>query len=101
MFMRLLFMPATPAAVLWTVVLAMFALSVLSVVTRTFSNSIAGLPGISGIPDLGLLTSQSIRENDSSDLLIFVTPHLVRMGANQTQESRVIASPDHMVPVVR
>lgn len=37
----LLLAPATPTAVLWTVVLAMFAVSVLSVVIRTFSNSIA------------------------------------------------------------
>lgn len=37
----LLFVPATPASLLWTVVLAMFALSVISVVTRTISNSIA------------------------------------------------------------
>jgi ATP-binding cassette subfamily B protein len=35
------FVPATPAALLWTVVMGMFALSVLSVVTRTVSNSIA------------------------------------------------------------
>jgi len=34
-------MPSTPSGLLWTVVMAMFALSVLSVVTRTISNSIA------------------------------------------------------------
>jgi ATP-binding cassette subfamily B protein len=33
--------PTSPAALLWAVVLAMFALSVLSVLSRTFSNSLA------------------------------------------------------------
>jgi ATP-binding cassette, subfamily B, bacterial len=37
----LTFMPATPTERLWAVVLAMFALSVLSVGSRTFSNSLA------------------------------------------------------------
>jgi type II secretory pathway component GspD/PulD (secretin) len=68
---------------------------------KTITNSASGLPGFSSIPGLGLLTSQSIRENDTSDLLIFVTPHLVRAGANQSGLSRAIASPEHMVPVVR
>jgi ATP-binding cassette subfamily B protein/subfamily B ATP-binding cassette protein MsbA len=35
------FMPTTPSGLLWTVVMAMFALSVISVLTRTISNSIA------------------------------------------------------------
>jgi Bacterial type II and III secretion system protein/FG-GAP-like repeat len=47
------------------------------------SNAITGNPGISDIPGLGLLDQDATRQDEDSQLLILVTPRLVRLAPRQ------------------
>jgi Flp pilus assembly secretin CpaC len=44
------------------------------------TNAIAGTPGIAEIPDVGLIAGNQSAQNQSSELLILVTPRLVRLA---------------------
>jgi len=41
------------------------------------SNAINGTPGIGTVPGVGLLAGNQVTQNDDTDLMIFITPHLV------------------------
>jgi hypothetical protein len=41
------------------------------------SNAINGTPGIGTVPGIGLLAGNQVTQNDDTDLMIFITPHLV------------------------
>ena len=51
--------------------------------SRQLSNAIIGNPGISEIPGLGLLDENNNTQNEDSQLLILVTPRLVRLAPRQ------------------
>ncbi len=54
----------------------------LSDVSKTQANSISGLPGLGELPGFQESLSDSTREQDSSELIMLITPHLVRRRSN-------------------
>jgi general secretion pathway protein D len=65
------------------------------------SLSLTGLPGLASVPGLGLLFGQRAKDLEDDDLLMIITPHVIRLGPSQLAVSPVMASPDHMVPVLK
>ena len=51
---------------------------VAGMVTKSEESSLAGLPVFSTIPGFGLLTSQRSKQEEDDELLILITPHVVR-----------------------
>jgi len=51
---------------------------VAGMVTESEEKSLSGLPVWSSIPGLGLLTSQRSKQEEDDELLILITPHVVR-----------------------
>jgi len=47
-------------------------------VTASEERSLSGLPGLSKIPGVGLLTSQRTKQQENDELLILITPYVVR-----------------------
>ncbi len=45
---------------------------------RTKTDSLAGVPGLSRIPVVGALFSTKTKENKKTELIVFITPHLIR-----------------------
>jgi general secretion pathway protein D len=46
--------------------------------TKSDQKSLSGLPVLSTIPALGVLTSQTTKQEEDDELLILITPHVVR-----------------------
>jgi general secretion pathway protein D len=65
------------------------------------SLTVSGLPGLTDIPGLGLLFGQKAKDLEDDDLLMIITPHVIRLGPAQMASSPTIASPDHRVPVLK
>jgi general secretion pathway protein D len=63
--------------------------------------SLTGLPGLASVPGLGLLFGQRAKDLEDDDLLMIITPHVIRLGAAQMASSPVIAAPEHTVPVLK
>jgi general secretion pathway protein D len=51
---------------------------VAGMVTHSEENALAGLPLVSAIPAVGLLTSQKTKQIDNDELLILITPFVIR-----------------------
>ncbi|MGA7645397.1 MAG: hypothetical protein WBW01_02710, partial [Terriglobales bacterium] len=51
---------------------------VAGMVTESDEKTLAGLPFFSTIPGLGLLSSQQSKQQDSDELLILITPYVIR-----------------------
>ncbi|MGO9403773.1 MAG: type II secretion system protein GspD [Terriglobales bacterium] len=51
---------------------------VAGMITESDQKSLSGLPVFSTIPGIGALTSQSSKQNEDDELLILITPHVVR-----------------------
>jgi tetratricopeptide (TPR) repeat protein len=51
---------------------------VAGMITDTDSKTLSGLPAISTVPGLGLLTAQHTKQEEHDELLILITPHVVR-----------------------
>ncbi len=51
---------------------------VAGMITTSDQKSLSGLPVFSKIPGLGLLTSQHTRQEENDELLILITPYVVR-----------------------
>jgi len=68
--------------------------------TRSDSLSLTGLPGLAEVPGLGLLFGQRTTNTEDDDLLMIITPHVVRLGSAQAT-AQAIASPEHTVPVLK
>ncbi len=51
---------------------------VAGMVTESDEQSLTGLPLFSTIPGLGLFTSQHSKQEDSDELLILITPYVIR-----------------------
>jgi general secretion pathway protein D len=47
-------------------------------INKTDQRSLSGLPFFSNLPGFGALTSQNTKEDDEDELLILLTPHVVR-----------------------
>jgi general secretion pathway protein D len=62
--------------------------------------TLTGLPGLADVPGLGLLFSQHAVDKEDDDLLMIITPHVVRLGSAQAT-AQAIASPEHTVPVLK
>jgi general secretion pathway protein D len=61
----------------------------LSAVSKTESASIGGLPGLAELPGFQQTLADTMKETDSSELIMLITPHLVRRRAN-SMSSRAI-----------
>lgn len=61
---------------------------VAGMVTQSDSKSLAGLPLLSTIPGFGLLTSQNTKQEEDDELLILITPHVIR-SAEQTEAPEI------------
>ncbi|MGB6633902.1 MAG: type II and III secretion system protein, partial [Terriglobales bacterium] len=61
---------------------------VAGMVTQSDSKSLAGLPLLSTIPGLGLLTSQNTKQEEDDELLILITPHVIR-NTEQTEAPEI------------
>jgi general secretion pathway protein D len=51
---------------------------VAGMITESDTKTLSGLPVISAVPALGLLTSQHTLQKEDSELLILITPHIAR-----------------------
>ena len=51
---------------------------VAGMVTESDERSLTGLPLVSGVPALGVLTSQRTKQEEEDELLILITPHVIR-----------------------
>ncbi len=65
----------------------------LSSLTKTESTAISGIPGISELPGFQTVTADNLREVDSSELIMLITPRLVRHRANLVVGPRIPVSP--------
>lgn len=63
-----------------------------SSLTRSESAAIDGLPGLGELPGFQTLTSDKTAEKDSSELLLLVTPHVVRKRRDLIASPRVIVN---------
>ncbi len=61
-----------------------------SSVTRSESAAINGLPGLGELPGFQTLTSDKTAEKDSSELLLLVTPHVVRKRKDLIASPRIV-----------
>ena len=52
--------------------------AVAGMVTASEERTLSGLPAFSKIPGFGLLTSQSTKQEENDELLILITPYVVR-----------------------
>lgn len=65
----------------------------LSSLSKTESIAVSGIPGLSELPGFGRATGDNLRERDTSELVLLMTPHLVRRRANLTVGPRIPISP--------
>jgi len=61
---------------------------VAGMVTESDQRSLSGLPAISKIPGLGVLTSQQSKQEQDDELLILITPYVVR-GPERTEAPEI------------
>jgi type II secretory pathway component GspD/PulD (secretin) len=47
-------------------------------INKSDQKSLSGLPAFSTIPGFGVLTSQNTKQDEEDELLILITPYLVR-----------------------
>src|SRR5438309_2450005 len=70
-------------------------------VERTTSRSSSGWPGFSDIPFLRYFTSEQKVENEEQEVLIVVTPHIIRIPNITAENLRSIASGTDTNPEIR
>ncbi len=61
---------------------------VAGMITASDQKSLSGLPAFSRIPGLGLLTSQNTKQEEDDELLILITPYVVR-GPEHTEAQEI------------
>jgi tetratricopeptide (TPR) repeat protein len=61
---------------------------VAGMITATDQRSMSGLPIVSGLAGLGVLTSQKSKQDEEDELLIMITPHVVR-GPERTDAQEI------------
>jgi len=70
-------------------------------IERTNSKSVSGWPGFSDIPFLRYFTSQENVETEDQEVLIVVTPHIIRIPNITAENLRSIASGTDTNPEIR
>ena len=65
----------------------------LSSLTKTESVAVSGIPGLSELPGFQTATADNLREVDSSELVMLITPHIIRHRKNITVGPRIAVSP--------
>ena len=65
----------------------------LSSLTKTETAAVSGIPGISELPGFQTVTADNVREVDSSELVMLITPHVIRHRTNVTVGPRIPVSP--------
>jgi general secretion pathway protein D len=68
---------------------------------RQESRSFGSVPGLGALPGVGLLFGDDIRERSDTEVLLLLTPHIVRLGPTQSESPRPIPAPADYVPVRR
>ena len=71
----------------------------ISSLSKTESKAISGVPGISELPGFQTASSDRVTERDTSELVLLITPHIVRRRTNATAGPRIainqpLGSPD-------
>jgi type II secretory pathway component GspD/PulD (secretin) len=61
----------------------------LSTLTRSESASVSGLPGLGELPGFQTAAADKITEGDSSELVLLITPHIVRRRSNIVAGPRI------------
>ncbi len=61
----------------------------ISSVSKTESRAISGIPGLSELPGFQAATADRISERDSSELVLLVTPHVVRRRSHTSVGPRI------------
>src|SRR6266851_1858743 len=61
---------------------------VAGMITASDQKSLSGLPAFSRVPGLGLLTSQNSKQEEDDELLILITPYIVR-GPEHTEAPEI------------
>jgi general secretion pathway protein D len=70
-------------------------------IERTNTRSLTGWPGFSQVPFLRYFTSQTNTENEEQEVLIVVTPHIIRTPNFTAENLRSIASGSDTNPEIR
>ena len=65
----------------------------MSSLSKTESAAVSGIPGLSELPGFQAVTADNLREVDSSELVMLITPHLIRHRTNLTVGPRIPVSP--------
>ena len=65
----------------------------LSSLSKTESSAVSGIPGLSELPGFQNVTADNLRERDSSELVVLLTPHIARRRTNLTFGPRIPVSP--------
>ncbi len=65
----------------------------MSSLSKTESAAVSGIPGLSELPGFQTATADKLREVDSSELVMLITPHLIRHRSNLTVGPRIPVSP--------
>lgn len=55
-------------------------------ISRTEQRSLSGIPGIGQVPALNRATATNTSEKDENEMLVVVTPHIIRMAETQSSE---------------
>ncbi|GAC1356329.1 MAG: hypothetical protein NVSMB3_02550 [Acidobacteriaceae bacterium] len=61
----------------------------ISSLSKTEATAISGIPGLSELPGFGRTTSDRIAERDTSELVLLITPHVVRRRAGASMGPRI------------
>jgi len=65
---------------------------VVGYINRTEQLSLAGLPGLGAIPDVGLATADQNKNAEDDEFLLVITPHILELPAAESQALWVPAS---------
>jgi len=59
---------------------------VASSVTKSESNTLLGLPGLTSVPVLGKIASVNNKTEEDDEILLVITPHVMNLGDSQNAE---------------
>jgi type II secretory pathway component GspD/PulD (secretin) len=60
-----------------------------SSLSRQESAAISGIPGLSELPGFQTASGDKMTDTDSSELILLITPHIVRHRSNETAGPRI------------
>ena len=61
----------------------------LSDLSKTEAASVSGIPGLADLPGFQQSVADTLREVDGSELVLLITPHVVRHRSSQTASRRI------------